>query len=50
MEQNANIEPTLQMVEIKQAPVSGVESREPLRNGNQLYILHGGQRFIPDCP
>ncbi len=46
MEQNANSEPTLKVLEIKQAPVHVVESRELLRNGNRLFILHCGQRYL----
>jgi len=46
VEQNANSEPTLKVVEIKQASVPVVESRELLRNGKQLFILHGGQRYL----
>ncbi len=46
MEQNQTCEPTLKVVEIKHAAVHAVESRELLRDGRQLVILHGGQRYL----
>ena len=46
MEQNQTCETTLKVVEIKHAAVHVVESRELLRNGRQLVILHAGQRYL----
>lgn len=46
MERNETIEPTLKVLEMKPAPLHAVESRELLRDGKRLLILHGNQHYL----